>query len=673
MGYRRARNLDKNLVFAEYFNSEQEVRRNGGVPTDVVFDKGMATFNGSSSDIILNSITLIRKGQPGSLRVRFASNDKTANNVAVGSNFIEGNYSYIGYYSNELRLSTDKNTLVVYSVSGLNNDQIYDVIITLDPDNLAMKMYVDGSLVATDDYSAKDSYTLNRFGKLGGGTARFDGDIELFQCYNKVLTAEEVSNLYNDARYVLPQLNVAQQLGADLNVSNCENDSYDSFDGASATGFHAVYTTSGTQVAGTADEVSFVSGQKYIVTFDATLTSGQAPYFALKYSFGGGYLTGTPIAESGSNVYEFTPAATTTGVLAFLNNAAAEFTISNLSVKLQTVAPLSPILNVNARSGVCRNLLSGDSIGDNLNVSNCENVDYTTFANATPNGFDATSNGAATHKARTADEIALVSGQKYVVTFDLVLNSGTAPNCDISAHGGGASSSDEGDQTASAGANVFEFTCNQTTTGVLRFQNISTAADYSITNLSVKKYIPEVTNTDIEVVKEGSIRVPRFNGSTSKIDCGGYHDLTGDITIIFWMNPYSYGGGNYGRLLENGQLRIYIREQGGYRTVWISSDGGVNNIYAAADSYDFHHPVLFIITRTSTGVTYVYKDGELFAQIDTDTGTPVAGSTNIILGNISTDIRSFDGLISEVILLEGLMTAAEISQYYTATKHLYGK
>jgi hypothetical protein len=29
MAYRRAKNLDKNLVFAEYFNSEQEVRRNG--------------------------------------------------------------------------------------------------------------------------------------------------------------------------------------------------------------------------------------------------------------------------------------------------------------------------------------------------------------------------------------------------------------------------------------------------------------------------------------------------------------------------------------------------------------------------------------------------------------------------------------------------------------------
>jgi hypothetical protein len=46
MAYRRAKNLDKNLVFAEYFNSEQEVRRNGGELVDHTgvfsFDQGNA-------------------------------------------------------------------------------------------------------------------------------------------------------------------------------------------------------------------------------------------------------------------------------------------------------------------------------------------------------------------------------------------------------------------------------------------------------------------------------------------------------------------------------------------------------------------------------------------------------------------------------------------------------
>ena len=57
MSYQRYKSLDKNLIFAEYMNSEQETRRNGGVPTDVIFDKGVATFNGSSSDIDIDKCT----------------------------------------------------------------------------------------------------------------------------------------------------------------------------------------------------------------------------------------------------------------------------------------------------------------------------------------------------------------------------------------------------------------------------------------------------------------------------------------------------------------------------------------------------------------------------------------------------------------------------------------
>jgi hypothetical protein len=45
MSYRRGRNLDKDLIFAEYFNSEQEVRRNGGVISNAVITNGCASFD----------------------------------------------------------------------------------------------------------------------------------------------------------------------------------------------------------------------------------------------------------------------------------------------------------------------------------------------------------------------------------------------------------------------------------------------------------------------------------------------------------------------------------------------------------------------------------------------------------------------------------------------------
>ena len=124
--------------------------------------------------------------------------------------------------------------------------------------------------------------------------------------------------------------------------------------------------------------------------------------------------------------------------------------------------------------------------GADLNVSNCANFDMTTFANATPTGFDATSNGSATHRAGTADEIAQVIGQKYEVSFDFVLNSGTAPSYDIQNALNTASRSDEGPQLAVVGKNKFKFTRNgSTTNGVVAFINSSTATDYEIKNLSV--------------------------------------------------------------------------------------------------------------------------------------------------------------------------------------------
>ena len=79
-----------------------------------------------------------------------------------------------------------------------------------------------------------------------------------------------------------------------------------------------------------------------------------------------------------------------------------------------------------------------------------------------------------------------------------------------------------------------------------------------------------------------------------------------------------------------------------------------------------------MVVRKASGLLDVYLNGEL-AQLDADSGTPVAGSTNIIIGNNNVDISTTDGQLPEVIILEGLLTPSEISNYYTATKAKYGK
>jgi len=136
--------------------------------------------------------------------------------------------------------------------------------------------------------------------------------------------------------------------------------------------------------------------------------------------------------------------------------------------------------------GVVASSISAEGNPD-LNVSNCANFDMTTFANGTPNGFDATSNGNDDYGAGTADEIEIIVDQEYIVKFDLVLNSGTAPSFNLVwALDNKWTATDEDMQLSSAGSNEFVFTGFQETTAIMGFVSYSATTDYEVTNLSVK-------------------------------------------------------------------------------------------------------------------------------------------------------------------------------------------
>ncbi len=127
--------------------------------------------------------------------------------------------------------------------------------------------------------------------------------------------------------------------------------------------------------------------------------------------------------------------------------------------------------------------------GPVLNVNDCVNQDYTTFGSATPTSFNATSDGSGNHQAGTADEIPIVDTRKYVVSFDLVLNSGTAPFYAILSGFGGTDRTVEGQQLSVNGGNAFEFTGNLTQTCLLEFKNDNTATNFEITNLSIRQVL----------------------------------------------------------------------------------------------------------------------------------------------------------------------------------------
>lgn len=209
MGYRRAKSLDKNLIFAEYFNSEQEVRRNGGVPTDVTFENGTIEFNGTGSKMEFPLFTPFLN-EAWSIRSKIYLN-----------NYSKYAFLAVLYDYNTLELRVDKTTgvLVLY-LSGNKKttsttiplNESTEILVTHDG-NITTNFYVNGIYV--DTYSASFNGNINRNPlTIGNRTILYSNHIhELTEFYNKALTAEEVTNLYNNARYVVPNLNKEEQVG----------------------------------------------------------------------------------------------------------------------------------------------------------------------------------------------------------------------------------------------------------------------------------------------------------------------------------------------------------------------------------------------------------------------------------------------------------------------------
>lgn len=131
------------------------------------------------------------------------------------------------------------------------------------------------------------------------------------------------------------------------NVSNCVNgtQAYDTFDGASATAFHALKTTTAAGIAqgGSADEIVLVNGEEILVSFDLVLDdpggNDTLPTVDLALDVDSALSKsdeGPTETIEGSNYMVFTASATATGAVKFMSATGdtTEFTISNLVIAI---------------------------------------------------------------------------------------------------------------------------------------------------------------------------------------------------------------------------------------------------------------------------------------------------------------------------------------------------
>ncbi|GAG70781.1 unnamed protein product, partial [marine sediment metagenome] len=145
----------------------------------------------------------------------------------------------------------------------------------------------------------------------------------------------------------------SEEVGAG-NCTSAGPTNYDTFDGASATGFHAIKTTAGdTDIANTADQISWVANKLYKITFTENLASGLVPKLRVTTAAGGGSIGYDKATVNGANTIYFISDTTTTGILMFyhIGGQVSEYTISNISVKEVTHVGEDGVLIMSTKGG----------------------------------------------------------------------------------------------------------------------------------------------------------------------------------------------------------------------------------------------------------------------------------------------------------------------------------
>lgn len=148
--------------------------------------------------------------------------------------------------------------------------------------------------------------------------------------YNRALSAAEVVALYEAGVPAGADYNTASNTA--LSLGNFANSGYDTFTGASATGFTAI-NTSVDGYAYTTNQFTLIKGARYQMTFTCTLTSGQVPVAYLGVP-GSSVLSVQTRIAAGANVLEFTATASgaSNGVFYSFNGEAVSYAISNFAL-----------------------------------------------------------------------------------------------------------------------------------------------------------------------------------------------------------------------------------------------------------------------------------------------------------------------------------------------------
>jgi len=149
------------------------------------------------------------------------------------------------------------------------------------------------------------------------------------------------------------------------------------------------------------------------------------------------------------------------------------------------------------------------------------------------------------------------------------------------------------------------------------------------------------------------------NGTNSVISLGDFIFGSGDLTISLWFYPQGEGELSNESILRDEQFIILWNDTNDWLV--IASDGSTYKT-SAINSFPVNTWYHLTITRTSAGITNIYKDSVITGTADQSTGTPADGTTAYIFS--SNAEATFDGYISDIRIYNRILTTDEISLLY---------
>ena len=683
------------VIFRETFNSEFDVRRNGGTPTDVTFSNGIGTFDGAAS-VVTYEREGLRQANPWSVRIRFkAGVTATGNLFSCGYNGTDR--TGIAFDTGEIRCGTRTSSWLSRSTALTDTDSWHEVVAAHPGGNVRLSAYLDGVVMTGVNSPAGTPTEHFSIGAIFTPSNFFTGDISLIEIYNYALTAEEVANLHNDSRF--HEIGVSGlQSGTNI-MSNCgtpeTTDWVDTnLDGAADNwtvyGVGSIVTGNG--FIGNAQRIDNVNGSGDRLQSLPQVVSGNRYRIRMKYrgnaqilfQQGGSGLPSSPINTGDAQIYDevWTPISNST-VWLRINTIGYWFEVDELYVALVNVEQTSEILNVSAQSGSIINKYTGDQILPNLMdagkgkfdsgvetwlpwATNVLSNDGGALKIVFTSGTGSAGGGYTYFRSASDINTNLTVGSLYLIKIRAKNNGAT---CGVRIHDGVGFGSTMNVTSEYLWYEIY-FVALSATAGRVQCGNMGLNDILWIDEWHLIQINTAVVNTATTVFKDGAVRA-MSNSINSKIDCGDPDGvgMIGDRTFVWWWKPYrDHSDASDRRIFENGKLRI---RTGGNRRLYILNDG-VTFRYSAVNYWTNNEWIFCVLTRAAIGTTILYKNGEEHGPSSGTDGTPVVGTTNLIVGNTDALGLGINGLLGDVRIYSGLLSAAKISQLFSNERKKYG-